>query len=492
MLGVHLVPLAFFLPSAPPASLHCRRAPIAQLAASVPDASLSGISMERQLGELSIGAIESSFPDREAILQGATVQASKLPEQARVGLFYGQLTKGSAAGTRCFVKSYSSQQNNELAAARATASDGDAAAEARMRSRLEALVSTPEAPSKLAEGTSLAEAIAENEFAAHLRVQGANPKEDVEKLGVLRMLGRMKPGEYMPGEDAVLLSVFPWKGEGVRMALPTRLPPTLASWAQARAKGETPGAKLWDASVPQQALQQRGRFLRSALRGALTGLSTLHAAGLVHQGLSPNAVLISLEDDREGEKVKGTLCELGFCRDAASLALAYRAGPDGNELPQYESLEDPLGTGLLERACMKCVRPGDPSQRAAFGRADDMREFGMLMLEMMVLGNAPQQADGDAPPPMDALKLRSLCDGAFAATSDGMRTDGVDIDGLRDYLQAEGSLLQTGGVGGADVLDLNEGSGWQLLKAMLAAEWEDRPTAEEALASKFWSMKLFI
>ena len=116
----------------------------------------------------------------------------------------------------------------------------------------------------------------------------------------------------------------------------------------------------------------------------------------------------------------------------------------------------------------------------------------MLMLEMMVLGNAPQQADGDAPPPMDALKLRSLCDGAFAATSDGMRTDGIDIDGLRDYLQAEGALLQTGGVGGADVLDLNEGSGWQLLKAMLAAEWEDRPTAEEALASKFWSMKLFI
>jgi hypothetical protein len=48
---------------------------------------------------------------------------------------------------------------------------------------------------------------------------------------------------------------FPWRGEQVRMALPTSLPPTLGSWAAARAAGTTEGAK-YDASVPRQGLQQ--------------------------------------------------------------------------------------------------------------------------------------------------------------------------------------------------------------------------------------------
>ena len=82
---------------------------------------------------------------------------------------------------------------------------------------------------------------------------------------------------------------------------------------------------------------------------------------------------------------------------------------------------------------------------------------------------------------MGELKLRQLCDGAFAASSDGMRTDGVDVDGLRDYLDAEDGL-RVGGVGGVEMLDKANGGGWALLASLMHAEWDQRPTAEEALA----------
>ena len=94
--------------------------------------------------------------------------------------------------------------------------------------------------------------------------------------------------------------------------------------------------------------------------------------------------------------------------------------------------------------------------------------------------------------PIDALQLRTLCDGPFAAYDDGMPTDGVDVGRLRDYLDAEDSL-RLGGVGGVDVLDVGGPgkSGWHLLEGLLAANWEERPSAEEALQHPWWKHKMF-
>jgi len=270
------------------------------------------------------------------------------------------------------------------------------------------------------------------------------------------------------------------------MALPTTLPPTLGSWASARARGTTEGTKF-DSNVPRQGLQDRGRYVRAVMQGALSGLATLHASGLLHQSLSPSAVLVSTEDDRKAEGAKGWLCELGFCRDAPSLELCYRASDDGTSvLPAYEGTTDPLDSGLLDRACRKCVRPGDADERGRFGRADDVREFGFLLLAAALVPNAP--AGG----PIDALQLRTLCDGPFAAYDDGMPTDGVDVGRLRDYLDAEDSL-RLGGVGGVDVLDVGGPgkSGWHLLEGLLAANWKERPSAEEALQHPWWKHKMF-
>ena len=49
------------------------------------------------------------------------------------------------------------------------------------------------------------------------------------------------------------------------------------AWAVLRERGEAQSAKLWK-GVPLRSCQQRGRFVRAALRGALTGLAALHRA----------------------------------------------------------------------------------------------------------------------------------------------------------------------------------------------------------------------
>ena len=122
-----------------------------------------------------------------------------------------------------------------------------------------------------------------------------------------------------PDGAPFVLHAFPWTGENVRMALPTRPPPTLAWWAEKRALGQTEAQRTWK-GVPVRAMEMRGRFVRRALKGALAGLATLHQVGLLHQSLSPQAVMLSTEDDRKGDSVSGMLQDLQFCRDARSLA----------------------------------------------------------------------------------------------------------------------------------------------------------------------------
>ena len=148
-------------------------------------------------------------------------------------------------------------------------------------------------------------------------------------------------------------------------------------------------------------------------------------------------------------------------------------------------MPDPLETGLLERAVLNTRRPADQDERAAFGRSDDVREFGFLMLQCFVLGNAPPRA------PIDQLALRRLCDATFAGEdADGMRTDGVDVEGLRGYLDAEDGL-RVSGVGGVDMLDAKDGSGWELIHQLMHPEWNERLTAEAALRHPFWAAPLF-
>lgn len=317
-----------------------------RLQQQVPIDGLLGVDMQRRLGEITFSELVSSMPDRESVLSGkGAAKASVGPGAVVVGLFFGQLSRGAAAGTRVLIKAYSSEENNALATARAAAT-GASSTESRMRERLAAIASARGGNDAIddgsdsgagsgkddslrraleaslsSDGTSLAEALAENEYAAHTRVQAMSV--DVEKAGLSRLIGRFCP-DYRESESQMILHIFPWRGESTRMALPTALPPTLQTWAAARQRGATLAQSTWK-GVPLRACQQRGRFVREAMRGALVGLASLHGCHLLHQALSPAAIAISTEDDRKGEKAGlGRLTELAFCREASSLRLAYR------------------------------------------------------------------------------------------------------------------------------------------------------------------------
>jgi len=495
---------------------------------ALPVDDMGGFELQRKLGEGSFAEVTSGSSDVDAVLRGGG-SASVSSARVRVGLFYGELKGLGVSGTRILVKAYSAdgqppwaeEPGPDVRAKLEALFEGDGssdavgeepAAAAAAAAALEASMSGRKSSARLAEALAL------NEYAAHARVQRtagpAGGSDDIEKRGVTRLLGRVieREGEGESGGSTVIMHAFPWRGEVTRMAMPTRLPPTLGSWLVQCAQGATAGQSKWK-GVPLRAAEQRGRFARATLRGALRGLDELHRAGLVHQGLGPSAVLVSSEDCfTTGDKALGTLQELGFARDASSLYPAYYVASDGLSLSDYgEAVEsgnaapdDPLDLGLKERAMRRTLRPGDPFERARFARADDMREFGLLLLGALVLPNAPPGA-------IEPLQLRSLTDGAFAASdADGMKTDGVDVAGLRAYLAADDSLRvggeRDGRVGGVELLDAGgksssgggteadanadagvpRGSGWELLGRLLSAEWDERPSAEEALAHPFW------
>ena len=255
-----------------------------------------GVELQRKLGEGSFAEVTSGAA-ADAVGQRGLETASVSAARVRVGLFYGQLTgRSSQAGTRVLVKAYCPDGQppwaEEVDAGGTEAEQSDAASLNR------ALASGQKS------GASLAEALALNEFAAHSRLQLAQGFGDTEQRGVVRLLGRTV--DVTEDGSPIVLMAFPWRGEQVRMALPTALPPTLASWAARREQGGTEAQRLWP-GVPLRAAQQRGKFIREALRGALVGLETLHSRGLLHQALSPSAILISSEDDRKGEAVKAQL-----------------------------------------------------------------------------------------------------------------------------------------------------------------------------------------
>ena len=177
--------------------------------AALPIDGIGGISLERQLGELKFAEVTSVGRDAEDLVAGRAA-TSVGEQQVSVGLFYGQLTAMDERGTRCLVKRYGADANNALLQRRA-AGDAEAA-----RRALEASFAGGGG------GVSVAEALAENEYAAHSRVQAKSVlsgRGDVEQSGLVRLLGRQRPrGNAPDADEPAILHAFPWRGEQVRGA----------------------------------------------------------------------------------------------------------------------------------------------------------------------------------------------------------------------------------------------------------------------------------
>ena len=433
-----------------------------------PSRSLLGVDSQRVLSTLRYGVVTTSDPDPEALLSGRAA-AELGREEVTVSLAFGQLTRGDAAGTRVLIKEYRADQTpqtpTEIARAQLEGSLGGAPPGGL--DQLEALFA-----SDGRSAASIAAAMAENEFAAHLRLQP--PGGSDEAYGYRGKLSKLL-GQESP-EPGTIRMVFPWYGEVTRMALPTRTPPTLATWLDLHARGETLSAKV-EANIPGRTCQLRGEYARGALSTALLGLTRLHEAALTHGSLGASAVLVSSEDDRKGASGgKGRLLDLAFARDLRSLEPASRVGGDGALLPLLADRPDPLATDLRERA----ARAG-AAEEGAFGTADDMRAFGVLLLQAMVEPNAERGA-------FPLARLLQLIDGPFAASSRASADGAVDVDGLRDYLAAD-EACRRGGYGGVELLDSAGGAGWSLVASLLGP-YAERPSAAAALGHPFWSAGL--
>ncbi|KAI3860970.1 hypothetical protein MKW92_007011 [Papaver armeniacum] len=120
-----------------------------------------------------------------------------------------------------------------------------------------------------------------------------------------------------------------------------------------------------------------------------------------------------------------------------------------------------LSDGLWRRA--SSASAFSPKEKRAFGIADDIYGAGLLFAYLAFI---PFCETGI----MDALSLQRLLENTFQ----------LDLEAAREYCLADDRLLEA-----VKFLDLDGGSGWQLLQAMLNPDFRKRPVAEAVLNHQF-------
>ncbi|GAU18912.1 hypothetical protein TSUD_229020 [Trifolium subterraneum] len=195
----------------------------------------------------------------------------------------------------------------------------------------------------------------------------------------------------------------------------------------------------WNSFERGQTMKRRQRFIIKLLQGALRGLAYMHDHDRLHQSLGPFSVSLNTISEREAPYLIPRLRDLAF-----SVSI------------RYSELEDsgPLTEGLWARA--SAASAFSYLEKRAFGIADDIYEAGLLFA---YLAFVPFCEAGV----MDGLSLQVSC----AAR-------------LTLYCIADDSLVNA-----IEFLDLGDGAGWELLQAMLNADFRKRPTAEAVLNHRF-------
>ncbi|XP_057450187.1 uncharacterized protein LOC130741341 isoform X2 [Lotus japonicus] len=212
-----------------------------------------------------------------------------------------------------------------------------------------------------------------------------------------------------------------------------------------RASGEP---SSWNRYERVQTIKRRQFFIIKLLHGAMRGLAYMHDHERLHQSLGPFSVALNTISEREARYLIPRLRDLAF-----SVDIRY------SELENSGSLAD----GLWARAS----RAGAFTylEKRAFGIADDIYEAGLLFA---YLAFVPFCEAGVT----DGLSLQRLLENTFR----------LDLEATREYCIADDRLVD-----GVEFLDLGNGAGWEILQAMLNADFRKRPTAEAVLNHRFMS-----
>ncbi|KAK7405955.1 hypothetical protein VNO78_07567 [Psophocarpus tetragonolobus] len=207
-----------------------------------------------------------------------------------------------------------------------------------------------------------------------------------------------------------------------------------------------PQLSSWNPFDQQQKIKTRQYFVIKLLQGIMKGLAYLHDHDRLHQSLGPFSVLLNTISEKEGPYLIPRLRDLAF-----SVNVRYTELDDSGQLAE----------GLWRRA--SGAGAFTQMEKRTFGIADDIYEAGLLFA---YLAFVPFCETGV----MDSLSLQRLLENTFQ----------LDLEATREYCLADDKLVNA-----VEFLDLGDGAGWELLQAMLNADFRKRPTAEAVLNHRF-------
>ncbi|RYR10238.1 hypothetical protein Ahy_B05g078709 isoform A [Arachis hypogaea] len=193
----------------------------------------------------------------------------------------------------------------------------------------------------------------------------------------------------------------------------------------------------------------------------MRGLAYMHDNNRLHQSLGPFSVMLNTISEREGRYLIPRLRDLAFSVDVS-----------------YSELEeDPrsLADGLWRRAT--AAGAFTRMEKRAFAIADDIYEAGLLFAYMAFVPFCEAGA-------MDGLALQVTYSPVFFLDHKIQRllenTFQLDLEATREYCMEDDRLAKA-----VEFLDLGDGAGWELLQAMLNADFRKRPIAQAVLNHRF-------
>lgn len=300
-----------------------------------------------------------------------------------------------------------------------------------------------------------ADRMASNELRAHAALQPPSVREESEYMNKL-LGGIVVRGGASAGEQWLV-----FRNDGIVTAAEYA-----GRAAQAGAAGEAVGEQeFWDRFDTARPLQRRKVFLIKILRQVLEGLQYMHTNNRLHQSLGPGSVVLSTAQERDAGVLRVRLRDLAFSVDVsnealmggATIAELWEGAAPANGINSRDDFSD----GLWRRA--RAAGADTPDARRKFGVADDIYCAGLLLLFMVFVPlSVPGTIDGPA--------LQRLVETTFR----------LDFEAFRDYADADENWREA-----VAFMDAADGAGWDLVRAMMQAEWRSRPTVSSCLLHPF-------
>ncbi|GAA0159234.1 non-receptor serine/threonine protein kinase [Lithospermum erythrorhizon] len=205
--------------------------------------------------------------------------------------------------------------------------------------------------------------------------------------------------------------------------------------------------KFWNPFQRDETIKRRRYYIVMLLRGTMRGLAYMHDNDRLHQSLGPASVVLNTIAEKDAAYLVPRLRDLAFSVDV-----------------RYSSIEEDSGN-LSKELWRRASAAGafTTLEKRSYGIADDIYEAGLLFAFLAFIPFCEAGA-------MDSISLRRLLENTFK----------LDLEAAREYCSADDRLSET-----VKFLDLGNGSGWELLQAMVNPDFRSRPIAEAVLNHRF-------